>query len=459
VNVASGQSSSANFIGARDLNGDGYLDLFVTSGAVVNGADSPYQQISVLFGKGDGTFQSAAKYLSGGASVSIATGDFNQDGRLDLAVVNPYCDNVAILLGTASDRFQQPIGSGKLPVPTPSTTLAAADFNLDGKLDLAVAEGNQGLTILLGNGDGTFQKPIQVTAGQTASVAVGDFNGDGIPDLVTASLTNGYVLVLLGNGDGTFSARAEYQGQHIAFVAVADINLDSKADIVGIDASGTAVVFLGNGDGTFQPPVGYNAGLGPVTAAIGDLNGDGNPDLVIACSNSISVLLGNGNGTFQLGLSYPVAGGGPTSVAIADLNGDGRPDLAVAAGGNVTVMIGNGNGTFQPAVNYPLSAQVQATWILIGDFNGDGKLDAVTSNATADNVAVLLGNGDGAFEPEVTYYLVGYGTAGTISLPYLGFGVVQGDFNGDGKPDLALANTTAAYVAGPIISLLTNITR
>src|SRR5579862_1673314 len=246
------------------------------------------------------------------------------------------------------------VGTGLGPVGS----VALGDFNGDGKADLVVTNyPDSSVSVLLGNGDGTFQSKVDYSAGpQPVSVAVGDFNGDGKVDLVVANGNDGpsNVSVLLGNGDGTFQAAANYSVGSLLYpymspasVAVGDFNGDGKADLATANQFGNVSVLLGNGDGTFETAAHYPAGAGAVAVAVGDFNGDGKADLVTVnyADNSLSVLLGNGDGTFQASVNYTLATFpyvSPDSVAVADFNGDGKADLAVAnaSAGSVSVLLG-----------------------------------------------------------------------------------------------------------------------
>ena len=229
-----------------------------------------------------------------------------------------------------------------------------------------------------------LSSPLDFGAGAgPGSVVTGDFNGDGKLDLVVSNSDGGSISVLLGNGDGTFQVAASYgAGSSPISIAVGDFNGDGKVDLaVANYGTNYASVLLGNGDGTFKGAVSYGAGSYPVSVAVGDFNGDGKPDLVVANqdSNDVSVLLGNGDGTFQASVNYR-AGSLLDSVVVGDFNGDGRLDLAVANYGsnNVSVLLGNGDGTFQAPVNY--RAGLGPDSVTTGDFNGDGKLDLLVAN-------------------------------------------------------------------------------
>jgi hypothetical protein len=424
-----------------DFNGDGKPDL------AVSGGDG--NTITVLWGVGDGTFQGQINCGTGNIPYSVVAGDFNNDGETDLAVANSQGNTVSVVLSNGNQTFQARIDYFVEPNPGPNPySVATADFNGDGFPDLAVATincstfPNCGVSILLGNGDGTFREPSQYSTGTDTnpySIAVGDFNGDKIPDLVVANYATNTVSVLLGVGDGTFLAHADFPvGSEPASLATGDFNADGKLDVVVANFnSNTVSVLLGNGDGTFKSAVNYNVGHGPVSVAVADFNGDHNLDLVVVneTDNNVSVLLGNGDGTFQAQVAYPTGvGGNPLSVVVGDFNGNGNLDLAVAdfQTQQVSVLMGNGDGTFQPVKAYATGANPSS--IVVADFNGDGKLDlALTSTPLGSSpgnlVSLLLGNGDGTF-----------GAPALFGAGYLSYSATVGDFNGDGAPDLAVAN-------------------
>jgi hypothetical protein len=430
-------SGAAYAVAVGDFNGDGKADLAVAGYGSKN--------VSILVGKGDGTLQPAVYYAIGSEPSSLAVGDFNGDGKADLVVTDSA---ISILLGNGDGTFQPPVnyavGSEAITY-WPSGEVIVGDLTGNGKLDLAVAVAN-GVSILLGNGDGTFESAANYNSGGSPeSLAVGDFNGDGKPDLAVVDLSGGIVAIMLGNGQGEFVHPATYPGFDKAgdccyAIAVGDFNGDGKPDLVTADEGFAAVsVRLGEGNGAFLPRKAFSVGYRPVAVAVGDLNGDGKLDVAVAGgpdADNISVLLGNGDGTLQPAVHYASGGSTPTSVAVGDFNGDGKLDLAVAnqssSSNSVSILLGNGDGTFQPAAMY--SAPSVPASVAIGDFNGDGKLDLAV--AVANGASILMGNGDGTFQPAVNYTT---GAPAIIDGPAALF-VAVGDFNGDGKLDLAVAN-------------------
>ena len=348
---------------------------------------------------------------------------------------------VGLIAGTAhaiSFHTVPTYGAGTGP-----QSVAIGDFNGDGNPDLAVANNSSNnVSVLLGNGDGTFRTRVDYAAGTgPQSIVTGDFNGDGKLDLAIANNGANNVSVLLGYGDGTFRTAVNYTvGTAPSSVAVGDFNGDGKIDLAVANRSTNNIsVLLGNGDGTFRTAVNYAAATSPASVTTGDFNGDGKADLAVANtgSNNISVFLGNGDGTFATAVNY-TSGLSPFSITIGDFNGDGKPDTAVANysvnTNTVSVFLGNGDGTFQAKVDYAVGTN--PTSVTTGDFNADGHIDLVVSSYSSYDVTVLLGNGDGSFRAGVSY------SAGQAAQS-----VTVGDFNGDGNLDLVTANSTGSNVS------------
>jgi hypothetical protein len=348
----------------------------------------------------------------------MLTADFNNDGKMDLAGVDNLNSAVEISLGNGDGTFSSyqsyQVGNSGASL---QVGLVAADFNKDGILDLAVTNTfDNTVSILLGNGDGTFlPATVAPTSPFPSLVIAADLNGDGNVDLgvlCPGGSSNGVisppvVSVLLGNGNGTFSQHVDAPtgGTGIRAMAFGDLNLDGKLDLALTDAnSGTLWILLGNNDGTFQAP--RNAGSVPrivssMTSA--DVNGDGYLDLIMPWPEGepggVSVLLGNGEGTFSSPVNYLV-GNGPTGIAVNDLNADGILDIVVANDdiiipspyNNLAILLGNGDGTFQSSLNYSIisSGNALPSGILVADFNGDGKLDMAIPLNDVGNVKIVL---------------------------------------------------------------------
>ncbi len=443
-------------VAVGDFNGDGRPDI-----AIANyGSNS----VTVLLGDGAGGFTAApgSPFAVGAWPVSVAVGDFNGDGKRDLAIANHNDNTVTVLLGNGAGGFTPAPGS-PITVGSWPSSVAVGDFNGDGRADLAVANEYDGtVTMLLGNGTGGFAaapgSPLKVGS-QPRSLAVGDFNGDGKTDLVIANYGTSNVTVLLGNGAGGFAAAPGSPfsvGWNPQSVAVADFNGDGKPDLaIANSGSGTVSVLLGDGTGYFATAPGQRimTGGGPVSVTAGDFNGDGKADLAVAnqSDGTVSVLLGDGAGGFTAASGSPfTVGSQPSSVAVGDFNRDLKPDLAVANQGSdsVTVLL-NGIQTppptptptpaptpippavFTAAPGSPFPVGWVPASLAVGDFNGDGRADLAIANSFDNTVTVLLGTAAGGL------------AAGPGSLIRVGSSprsVAVGDFNGDGKADLAVAN-------------------
>src|SRR5438552_538094 len=324
---------------------------------------------------------------------------------------------LVVVMSLVSWGFPRPAPASEYAVGSGPYSVAAGDLNGDGRLDLVVANSlANSVSVLLGNGDGTFQTARNFDAGLGSGpiwVLIVDVNGDGRPDILLANQSRNSVGVLLGNGDGSFQPVMNFDtgGNFPESIAVGDFNGDGKLDVaVAHFKTNNVTVLLGNGDGTFQRAyvvATFAADMFLIPIAVGDLNGDGKLDLVTASVSNVmgAVMLGNGDGTFQPPRITPFIGD-PESIVIRDFNGDGKMDLAFAnddaPDAKVTVMLGNGDGSFQPAQRFSVGA-AESESLAAGDFNGDGKIDLVVANAGTNNISVLLGNGDGTFQAARTF--------------------------------------------------------
>jgi VCBS repeat protein/Big-like domain-containing protein len=381
----------------------------------------------------------------------------------------------ACALPSMSQIFKQP--PVLYPTPDgPATAVVLADVNKDGNTDAIVVDGNLdnpifsidgAVSVLLGNGNGTFQPAVTYSAvlRGTDAVAVGDLNGDGWPDLVVVSNDGAclsfYCLgVLLNKGDGTFDAVVGYTtaGFDISSIVISDVNGDGKPDLVFTDLCGTECnngaveVLLGNGDGTFGSPTLYNLNRAsyPLSVIAVDLNGDGKPDLAVAnCTSTgsgiVTVMLNKGDGTFPTQVTYPTGGNLASSVVAADMNRDSKLDLVVANlySASVGVLLGNSNGTFGKVVVYPAIQDPDS--LAIADFNGDGSPDVVVASGNnrgdiftnvLGNVTVLLNNGNGTLSAPVTMYSTKGNNANSVAVAKL---------NPDANPDLVIADGCDGY--------------
>ena len=325
------------------------------------------------------------------------------------------------------------------PTAAAPKAIAVADFNSDGKQDLAMANFTpNSISIRLGNGSGGFTAAADVPVGAgPVALAIGDFNADGNPDIATANRTTNTVSVRLGNGAGGFIGQTELiVGTFPSGIAVGDFNGDGRQDLVVANTNSNNIsIRLGNGTGGFTGTTTVIAGTRPTAVAVGDFNGDGKLDF--AASNdtyqNVSIRLGDGtgsftgNGTNDYGTAYNT-----NSVAIADFNNDGRPDFVASNYGSnsVTVRFGDGTGAY-PSYKH-IAVGANPTGVTTGDFDGDGNQDIASANY-GGSASILLGDGAGSF-----------GTASNFALGSSATGVVAGDFNGDGRMDLAVSKDAAS---------------
>ncbi|MGE0881914.1 MAG: FG-GAP-like repeat-containing protein [Blastocatellales bacterium] len=507
-----------------DFNGDGKQDVAV--------ANSSSGTVSIRLGDGLGGFSGTTNVGVGTTPLSVAIGDFNGDGKQDFATANADSGTVSIRLGNGLGGFS---GTTNVGVGSQPQSVAIGDFNGDGKQDFAAANSfSHNVSIRLGDGLGGFSGTTNVGVGTTpVSVAIGDFNGDGKQDFATANSGSGNVSIRLGDGLGGFTGTTDVGvGSLPDAVTIGDFNEDGKQDFAAANFnSNTVSIRLGDGMGGFSGATEVSVGTHPVSVAIGDFNGDSKQDFVTANNGSgtVTIRLGDGLGGFS-GTTNVSVGSAPLSVAIGDFNGDGKQDFATAneSSNNVSIRMGictiltlnnypnatvalggstivtpdavpqnatsiqvatntNFKGTFaadpatgivqvtnaHPVGTYPVTVtafngtqSLQKTFTLmvqpgpacnattiftgtttvgvgsdpqslaIGDFNGDGKQDVAVANSGSGNVSIRLGDGLGGFTGTTT---VGVGS-GPAS-------VAIGDFNGDGKQDFAVANSGSNNVS------------
>jgi hypothetical protein len=388
--------------------------ITVTATSITDNTKSATASVTI-----NATTFTSQNYPAGSSPTAVAVADFNGDGKLDVAVAdygNPSTgDNggVSILLGNGDGTFQPAISvaAGKNPL-----AIAVGDFNNDGKIDLALtlfgdrsSGGSGSVEILLGNGDGTFQPPTMLNAGdEPFPITVGDFNGDGKLDFAVTDFDSG-VYLFLGEGDGSFRTPTQISaGLNPCAIVAADFNVDGKLDLAVADThdpsntdNGGVSVLLGNGDGTFQPAMFYTLPVYSTSLTAGDLNGDGKLDLVVSAFSStfglegsvLNVLLGNGNGTFgqdiETGTGKTESGSVfPLSVVIAKFDPNAKPDVVEVSGYSLQILLGNGDGTFEGSLFF--NADQQPFQLRVADFNADGKPDIVVANQGSNDITILL---------------------------------------------------------------------
>jgi len=440
--AAPGPSLGITSVAAGDVNGDGFADLVTTSQATVAGTSAV---VATFLSNGAGGFTASGTVVVSARPTQILMADMNRDGALDLTILCRGANQVQVLLGTGTGAFSVP-GPITAPTPTVATSLgmmAIADLNRDGVLDIAVPVFDaDGVSVLMAS---PVAAPLALTFATNtvqvglspSAVDVGDFNRDGRLDFVTANYQGGSVSVVNGMGGGAFGSAVDYAVQPNPFsVAIGDFDRNGRPDLLtNNNGTGDVSALLNDGAGGMGIAQSYVIGQNNLHTALGDFNRDGTLDAAIADNNSsnVSILLGNASGGF--GPPTPLTvGTSPFATVVADFNRDGRPDIASAnaLAGSVTVLMGDGTGGFSAhsaATDFLVGATPRS--ITAGDFNGDGKVDLVTANATGGTLSILLGVGDGTFLP-----------ATTLAFP-IGAApeyVRAGDLNGDGRLDLVVSN-------------------
>jgi hypothetical protein len=421
------------------------LDIVVTNSAVDN--------VGIFLGYGNGTFLEQTTYSTGVTSkpLYVIAADFNHDNRLDIVVANGYTNNVGVLLGYGNGNFSviktYSTGAGSTP-----NAVTIIDVDIDGQLDIIVANyGADNISILFGYGHGSFQNQLTHSTGNESwavDITVGDFNSDNRLDIAIPLQNKNNVGILLGNGNRTFADIMNYStgtGSAPLCVRVGDFNKDNHLDIAVVNyGTNNIIVLFGFGDGTFLLGTAYSTGVGslPYALAIGDLNNDDRLDITVVnyAANNIGIFFGNGSEPFATVISYTTGDRSqPYLVAIGDLNNNCWPDIVVANYGNdnVGVLLGRKNGIFNPIVTY-LTGNGSAPYsVALADFNNDTYLNVVVTNSGTDISTILNGYGNGTLAIGVTY------STGARFGP---FTVAIDDFNNDNISDIAIANSGTSNI-------------
>ena len=445
----------AVFVATGDANGEGRADLVAT------GFDA--STVLVFLGTGDGSFGDPASFNAGGDTWpwGVALADVDGDDVLDIVTSNNNSANVSVLKGDGSGGFA---GAVSFPAGAFPIAVAVADVTGDGHVDIVTANaGSVDVSVLAGDGAGNFAAPASISIGPDAeprALVVGDVDGDGKADIVTANATTdgspfpppelpGSVSLLIADGAGGFAPAVQQStgtGEGRADgVVIVDMTGDGHADlVVSRPNANSAAVLVADGLGGFADAVLLPVGVGPSPIAVADVTGDGHPDILTGnqVGSNVSVLPSDGEGGIGFDGNFPV-GTYPHSIVAVDLDDDGHADIATANafGNDVSVRLGDGAGGFLPEAHYAVGTA--PTSIASGDFNEDGHPDLVAADLGGGEVSILLGDGAGGFASALSFSV-----GGTFQSPYA---VAVGDANGDGHLDLATADTN---VSNEGISLL-----
>ncbi|CAF0906720.1 unnamed protein product [Adineta steineri] len=437
---ATGSASHPRAIGLGHFINDVQLDVVMANYGLGN--------VGFLEGHTNGTFPIQTMFSTGVLSfpTSIAIDDLNNDNKLDIVVANPSIGNLSIFYGYENGSFASQKTYSVQPGSFPQSVICG-DFNNDKKRDIAVVySGSNSVSTLLRYDTVVLKKQAEYFTGTSSyphAVSVGDFNNDGWSDFVTVNRGSQSISIFLGLGNATFSGpttHAAGTGSPSYGIVVGHVNNDTYLDIVVSHYWRNAVsIFLGFGNGTFSSPTNYSTGdpCYPIGVGTGDLNNDGQLDVVVACDKigGISILLGYGNGTFGSADVHPINPGvsGARYVAIADFNNDNNLDIVLTNAGTSSIHIfqGYGNGIFFLAYNYTTGVRSSPRPVAVSDLDKDGQMDIIVGNSGSDNICVFFGYGDGSFSVP-TFHPIENGS--------LSYGLVINDFNNDGQLDIAVAN-------------------
>ncbi|CAF4756532.1 unnamed protein product [Rotaria sp. Silwood1] len=441
ITYSTGINVHPQHVVAADFNKDNQLDI-----AVINYWTS---DLRVFLTSGTETSAVASEYATGYKSFprSIAAGDFNKDGWIDVVVANSATNNIGVFLGFDYPTFRSHniVLQKRDSIPY---YVAIGDFNKDSQWDIAIAcRKTNNIAVVLGKGNGTFAKEqlyaLPVSA-DPRSLVIGDFNNDNISDIAVANSRKKSISILLGNGNGTFAPHMSQKTIDASpvSIAVGDFNNDSRQDIVvALEYANSIGIFIGIGNGSFQNQISYQMPResSPVWVAVGDFNNDNVQDIVVTnfYGHSVGILLGYGNGSFTHVTVFSTGNSsGPCSIAIGDFNKDNRMDIVVANRNarNVGVFLGYGNGTFSSQITYTTGSGSMLVSIAVDDLNNDTVLDIAISDFRGGrgNIGVLYGLGNGKFLVPKIY------STGVNSDPS---SLAIGDFDNDGRQDFVVSNS------------------
>jgi hypothetical protein len=443
--TGSGFSSAIYFVDIADFNSENHYDMIVS--------DIPNNEVIIFYGDGNGTFQLARKYSTGfgSAPYGIAHAKFNNNNKTDIVVTLWGNGNVAVLTEYYAAQFEHQTIYSKGSAPQ-SYSVSVGDFNNDHRKDIAVINsGTDNLNILFGVGNETFETQKNYFLGtdyHPQYVITGDINNDNYLDIVTANSKHDSISIIMGHDNGTFAAQMMYStgnGSYPLAVTIGDVNNDNRSDIVVTNSNTDSIGILFQFDYTsFQRGNSYSSedGMAPWPIIVNDFNSDNCLDIATAFykSDKIGILLGHCNGSFGVIISHPTGNDSlPLSSVTYDFNNDNRLDIAVANYGtnNILILLGYGNGSFVTTTTYSTGEDSAPSSIVITNINNDNQIDMLVTNSFTNNFGVFIGCGNATFASIVTY------STGYDSTP---ISIIVGDFNSDSQLDIAVANYVSSNI-------------